>query len=283
MAIQQGRPQNRIILTIGIILAIVAGVLFFLGLTKGIGGTGGPTEDVYVAANDIAAGTALTQDLFLKESAPQNVVPLDVVTDLSTVTGKTAPIGLTKNQILTQSFLNAQVGPGGTAIGVSSLPIAPGYVAMAIPVNGVGSGGNATLMTIGGYIQAGDHIDMMADFGGATSTDHDIKYFLQDVHVLKVGGAPAASSGQAAGPVVPSYLIVELPRNQAEILTAFTSGMAGTNQGLVKFVLRPVSEWGKPDKNGYFTAPKYEDATGVPIPTVNDPGITPQQLQNQFK
>ena len=286
MAVQQTRPQNRIILVIGVLLAIVATIGVFLAL-RGLGGTAGEaTQDAYVAAGDIAAGTQLTPDLFVKQAVPQSLLPADAITDNSVVTGKTAPITLSKNQILTNSFLSAQVGPGGTALPVSTyLPITKGDVAMAIPVTGAGS---VALTTVGYYIQPEDHIDILADLGaqpcdpnlsGLAATKcqldaHDIKYLMQDVRVIKVGGASAATAGTLTPP---AYYVIELPRNQAEILTAFFDGKAGFNQSILTYVLRPHSEYSKTG-----APPNYENNSGVGIPSVPDPGASPNNLQNSF-
>jgi Flp pilus assembly protein CpaB len=310
LAIQGSRPQNRIILVIGVVLALVAGALAFVAVTKGVGGTG-QTADVYVAIGDVQAGTALAPDQFQKVSVSTNAVPADAVQNISDITGKTAPITLTKNAVLTLSFVNAATNnpTGIPGAGGSHLAITKNYVALAIPVKGTTVDASTELVTVGYYIQPEDHIDILVDAADQAGTGHTIRYGFQDVRVLKVGGvaAPAPAAAPASGAAapaavvlpVPTFYIIELPRSQAELMTLLMSGRAcsGTCGGgggnlvtAVKYVLRPVDEYGKTVKDPNatnpnapnFTAPVYEPATGGNPPTVADPGAGPSQIASAF-
>jgi hypothetical protein len=85
--------------------------------------------------------------------------------------------------------------------------------------------------------------------------------------------------------------LVELPRSQAETLTALVDmrGIVKDANGnltggpyVVKYVLRPESEWGKLAADNSSYAPNYENSTNVPVPAVGDNTVTPQTLQSLF-
>lgn len=315
MAIQTNRPQNRIILVVGGLLALVAGALAFVGVSKGIGGTSGPTQNVYVARADIAQGTTLAPDLFQQTTLPVSGTPADAITDVSVVAGKTAPYPLSANSVITNNFLNAQ-SAGGVAgqPPAAKLDITAGFVAMAIPVKGQTPDTTTELVTVGYFIQAEDHIDILIDAGGPDpaspdpSKSHSIRYAFQDVRILKVGGqappaaTPATGQPAAAATAVvvspPTFYVVELPRAQAELLTVLITGRGPTNVSVVKYVLRPQAEYGvgvKDPKTHVTTypTPVYEDAPPAPnhvrdgsgtvvAGSPKDPGVSAAQITAAF-
>ena len=73
-------------------------------------------------------------------------------------------------------------------------------------------------MSVGYYIQPEDHIDILVTPAGKPG----VRYAFQDVRVLRVGASTGARRPPATA-AVNSY-IIELPRNQAEIMTALTTG-----------------------------------------------------------
>jgi hypothetical protein len=168
----------------------------------------------------------------------------------------------------------------------SQLVIASGDVALAIPASGSTSDTATALMTVGYYIEAGDHIDILVDDGGASPTDNDAVYGFQDVPVLAVGGeaAPAASPAATATTATlatPTYFVIELPRDQAEIMTAILTGRfattaTGNAPSILKYVLRPTSEYGTP------ASPSYIPASGAALSDPGDQPVTPQSLSSMF-
>lgn len=310
MAIQSNRPQNRIMLLGGVVLALIAGGLAFFAL-KGGGGGGGPTVSIIVAKQQIQAGSVLTSDNLQAADVPADEAPQDAVQSLTDAQNQTTPIDLFPNTPITKSLISAGQSHGNIQQG-THLNITKGYVAFAIPVKGTTPDTAPELVTIGYYIHPEDHIDILIDAGGKSPTDHAVRFAFQDVRVLAVGGAAtpsqaapasgaATTTAPAFGPITASYYVVELPRNQAEILTALITGRGGNNQGVIKYVLRPFDEYGKctPPKNNpkacdgiysYATYTdqqgnvhqSYEDNTGTPIPTVADSPATPDSLTSLF-
>ena len=288
MAIQPNKPQNRIFLIVGVVLAAAAAVAVLFAVSKS-GTSSGPTVNVVVAKTTIAAGTSITSDLLTTTALPQSGVPADAFTDPSQVVGKLAPVTLSANIPLTTSLFTSASATGAT---VQQLDITKGYVAMAIPASGSGGspGVSAELTSVGFYIQPEDHIDILIDTGtpGAPS----VRYAFQDVRVLRAGAAQASSAASggttttASAGAVNSY-IIELPRNQAEILTALLTARPNA-QGVVtspivlKYLLRPQSEWGKRDGTNGFDKPNYESNTGSPVSVTADQPVTSAMLTALF-
>jgi hypothetical protein len=218
---------------------------------------------------------------------PQTAAASDAYLVVSAVVGKTTTVAVSPGTQLVPAFFTAQplsatvAGPGAanTPTSLEGL-ITKGFVALAIPTASVvpandtgitsnGSALGADLVAAGGYIQAGDHIDIIVHSGVASG---GARYSFQDVPVLRVGSAGSTAGG--------GLLIVEVPRNQAEILTQLTVGP--TQPFVIKYVLRPQAEWGKvaPDNSSY--SPNYENATGPALPVPQDSVVTPQTLSTLF-
>lgn len=288
MAITPTKPQNRILLIGGIVFALLAGVVVFLAVSKAPG-TNGPTVNVWVAAQQIPAGTTITKDLITQVSLPQNAAPVGGITDPAQAIGKNAPVTISQNTAITTALLSSDAA-GGSGLGAAHLNITKNYVALAIPAKGQSADTTVDQVSVGYYIQPEDHIDIMIDGGGPLVTDHVVRYAFQDVRVLKVGtvAAPAAT-GAASTPVLqaPLFYVVELPRNQAEQLTAIISGKFVPKDGgnapvVMRYVLRPQAEYSKPDKAGNYPAPNYENNVGTPVPPAPDLTVTPGSLANSF-
>ena len=269
LAIQPSKPQNRIFLVVGVVLAAAAAaaVLFAISRT----GSNTPTTNIVVAKSTISAGTAITGDMLTTTGLPQGTYPADSYTDPNQVVGKTAPVTLSQNTPLNASlFATTASAVAGGAVATTHLDITKGYVALAIPAAGSGTAGvSGELASVGFYIQPEDHIDLLVDSG--TPGAPAIKYSFQDVRVLRVGAAGAAGAGAVA-----SYTI-ELPRNQAELLTALTTANGG-GDAVLKYVLRPQAEWGKRDGTNGFDKPNYEASTGTPLTLPADTPVTPDVL-----
>jgi Flp pilus assembly protein CpaB len=289
VATQPSRPNNRIFLLLGIILAALAfgGVLFALRQSS----AGASTVPVVVAIKAIPSQTTLTADMLSVEAVPQGAAAADAFAVPTVIVGRTTTVAVTANTQMVPAFFAAQplaatIPGGATAAGQPvSLEgsITKGFVALAIPAGSalpvvnppvppaiIGPGAlGADLVSAGGYIQPGDHIDIIVNTGGPSG---GARYSFQDVPVLRVG-APGSTTGG-------SLLIVEVVRNQAEMLTQLVVGPSQTF--VLKYVLRPQSEWGKlaPDNSSYV--PNYEDATGPQPPAKADAPITQQSLSSLF-
>ena len=100
------KRSNRLVLLIGIFLAIVAFVLIVLMLGNGGGGGGEPrpsqaptTANVVVATKDIALGTAIQQDQVGLKEIDLTAKPADSYTDTALVVGQIARQAVTAGQL----------------------------------------------------------------------------------------------------------------------------------------------------------------------------------------
>jgi Flp pilus assembly protein CpaB len=285
LAIQPNKPQNRVFLLVGIVLAAAAAAAVLFAVSRNTGSTV-PTTNVVVAKSTIAAGTAITSDLITTTSLQQGTFPADSFTDPNQAVGKIAPVTLSTNIPLTASlFASASSGTPGTGV-VTHLDITKGYVALAIPANfSAGTPANPNLggefVSAGFYIQPEDHIDIIVEAGAAGQSK--VRYSFQDVRVLRVGAATVAStSGTTAATGAVNSYIIELPRNQAEIMTALVTARPGVAVGVLKYVLRPQSEWGKRDGANGFDKPNYVSSVGAPLTVGADSPVTPAVLNGLF-
>ena len=281
MSIQASKPNNRVFLLLGIILAALAfgGVLFALRQNS----SSTATQSVVVAKKAIPAGTTITADLITTVDEPTNAVPTDAYTVVTAVVSKTTTVAVGANDPIVPAFFAAQplaaqattTGPNGTTTPVSlETQITKGFVALAIPAaaTGTGTGTAADLNSVGYYILPGDHIDILIDPG--TPGSPGVRYSFQDVPVLRVGDASTSGA-------TPAVYVVEVPRSQAELLTALVTNK-GT-QTVVKYVLRPQAEWGKVAADNSSYSPNYENAnTGASLPTPQDSAVNGATLNSLF-
>lgn len=294
MSIPASKPNNRIFLLLGIVLAALAfgGVLFALRSSSG------STVSVVVAKDTINAGTTITSDQLTTVDLPQATVPSDAFQVASAVTGKTTNVTIGKNDPMVPAFFAATPLSGtatatsanGTSVPVSlETSITKGFVAMAIPAagelppsNNPGCPASFTqlqqnnvsgdLTSAGFYIQPGDHIDIVAL--ALNNCTFSTRFTFQDIPILRVGTQGASGSN------APGVYIVEVSRNQAELLAGFSVGMG--HESALRYVLRPESEWGKVTPGNTAYTPNYESSTGAPVPATSDTPVEASTLDNLF-
>ncbi|MBV8528091.1 MAG: hypothetical protein JOZ75_07230 [Candidatus Dormibacteraeota bacterium] len=293
MSIPASKPNNRIFLLLGIVLAALAfgGVLFALRSSSG------STVSVVVAKDTISAGTAITADQLTTVDLPTSAVPSDAYQVASAVTGKTSNVTIGKNDPLVPAFFAATPLSGtatttsanGTSVPVSlETSITKGFVAMAIPAAGElppstnpacpanwdnlqQNNVTGDLTSAGYYIQPGDHIDVVAlDLNNCTLST---RFTFQDIPVLRVGT-------QGSNGASPSVYLVEVSRSQAELLAGFSVGMG--HESTLRYVLRPESEWGKVTPGNTAYTPNYESSAGAPVPATSDTPVEASTLDTLF-
>jgi Flp pilus assembly protein CpaB len=285
VAIQANKPNSRIFLLLGIVLAAAAAVAVLLLVRSN-----GPANEVSVVVTNasVPAGTTLTQAMVVVAQVPATTKPGDAYTDPTAVVGKTTTVTLAINTPLVPAFFSTPAlsvtssGTGSTALSVET-QITKGYVAVAIPASSSlppgftqaqQNGFTSALVSAAGYILPGDHIDILI---ANTTGPHagDVSWSFQDVLVLRAG-----SPGDAAA-AAPQVFLVEVPRSQAALLSALIIGDGG-HQLVVKYVLRPQSEWGKLAADGSSYAPKYESSGSPNLPVVSQTVVTPSMLDTLF-
>ncbi|MGA7986806.1 MAG: SAF domain-containing protein [Candidatus Dormiibacterota bacterium] len=233
----------------------------------------------------IPAGTTLTPAMVIVTQVPAAAKPGDAFTDPVAVVGKTTTVALADNTPLVPAFFSTPAlsitssGTGSTALSVET-QITKGYVALAIPASATlpptytsAQQNNFTgeLVSAAGYILPGDHIDILV----TSIANGAIKFSFQDVIVLRVGASGTTATG------APAVLLVEVPRAQASLLTGLMIG-DGDHEIVVKYVLRPESEWGKLAPDGSSYKPNYESSGSPSLPTVSQTTVTPSMLDSLF-
>ena len=283
MAIQANKPNSRIFLLLGVVLAAAAAVAVLLLVRSNA-----PANEVSVVVSSasIPAGTTLTPAMVVVTQVPAAARPGDAYSDPVAVVGKVTQVAVANNTPLVPGFFSTpslaitSTGTGSTAVSVET-QITKGYVAFAIPTTSSlptgftqaqQNGFTAPLVADGGYILPGDHIDILvASTAGGTSGD--ISWAFQDIIVLRAGNPGDAATA------IPQQLLVEVPRSQAALFSALIIG-DGNHQLVVKYVLRPQSEWGKLDVNGY--KPNYLPSGSPNLPAVSQTVVTPGMLDSLF-
>ena len=212
--------SNRLLMVLGIVIAIVAFLLVIIvgGNRGGGGGGGGQTTDVVVSAVDIPAGTLISSQLVIKQSVAVTLVPGGAFTQTSAAVGQFAAIALPKNTILTGSNTVSSTSKL-PAVKKPYLDIPKGQVAIPIPAGG-------ELQNVGGYIQTDDRVDVLVTaLPGQKALQW--KAILTNLIIRHVG--PLGSTN-TQGPTS-SYLLFVPVEQAEEIAYIFTNGT-------YKFVLK---------------------------------------------
>jgi Flp pilus assembly protein CpaB len=280
VAIQANKPNSRIFLLLGVVLAAAAAVAVLLLVRSN-----SPANEVNVVVSDTAipAGTTLTPAMVIVTQVPVTAKPGDAYTDPVAVVGKVTQVALADNTPIVPGFFstpNLSITSSGTGATVTDVEsqITKGYVAVSIPTNSavptnvptlVQNNFNGPLVSDAYYILPGDHIDILVQ---SLNGSFGIRYTFQDLIVLRVG-----DSGSSANSA-PDTLLVEVPRAQAPLLAGLMVGDG--HEFVIKYVLRPESEWGKLTATGY--TPNYESTTAPNIPAVKQTIVTPSTLDSLF-
>jgi pilus assembly protein CpaB len=206
------KVNNRApLFTLGFMLAMVAFVgVFLLGRVASTAVQGNLV--VVVAARDIAPRESIGPDAIALQRLPSNAVPPQALVKLADVRGRAAQIRIPRGQAITANmvtdFADQTTGPGP-----AFLPIPQGDVAFTLPTN--------EQQGVGGYVAAGDYIDVVATINtavlNATPSKVVTATVFRHVHVIRVGPPTAAGkSGQQQG--VSSSLTVVISQCEAEVL-----------------------------------------------------------------
>lgn len=172
-------------------------------------GTSSGNVAVVVAAHDLQIRVPLQpSDLEVAMFHAPDVPPgaFSKVSDLSNVV---AAIDITKGQPVTSNMLltnnDIVIGPQS-----AYLPIPTGYVALTIPTG--------EQQGVGGYIQVGDYVSLVAQVAGKTSKN--IRTAYTNILVVRVGAAPASNTAPKQGGLSNSLTIV-VTQCQAEFISWF--------------------------------------------------------------
>ena len=180
---------------------------------------------VVVAAQDIPSGTVITSSMLTTKNMPiENgifVNPIQVV-------GSISSNNILKGEVIVQNEIidNNKISIFSIA---SSIP--PNEFAYPLQVS-------SQIEDNGGYIQEGDHVDLIINTNGAYS------YAMTNITVLKVG-TPVNNQTNGRGVVAsnanPSELIILVNKQQA-LLLANINSKNSTSQ-IAEILVDPYSQW----------------------------------------
>jgi Flp pilus assembly protein CpaB len=280
------KRSNRLILLIGIFLAIVAFVLILVTLQ----GQSGPTRQeertttpVVIAAKDIPLGAKITADMVKTKDIANDQKPANGYTDVSFVIGQTARQSVTAEQLITTDILTGSSGS------IQNIEVPTGKVAIAIQVDQVSGVGTIT--------KAGDHIDLLVGLTGdkfpvVTLNPDDnsitvvsglnstsVKLLLQGMQVLgTLLPPPPADTGQNEGDTTTGgstsltgqsqIIIVAVDAQQAEVIKY------AQLDGSISVVLRSADDFRDP-----VTGLPLDPALIIPADTK---GITLKSLVDDY-
>ena len=154
----------------------------------------GPPVNIVTAATDLARGTALSDEMLLTSTVPEEFVPPGAVRDIATVVGRVLTADIQAGEILTRSRLAA------TTVGPVAALVPEGLRALVVP-----SGAPA------GTIRAGDRIEVYATYGGGRPHTELVATDLEVVRVLAGGTSSGSGVGGAStgDPGVALVLVVD--------------------------------------------------------------------------
>jgi Flp pilus assembly protein CpaB len=278
------KRSNRLILLIGVFLAVVAFVLIVLLLggspgSRTTGATPPPDLPTVVATQDIALGATVTAEMVTVETLPTTSRLAGAFQDPSQVIGKVTRQPVTSGAQIT----NATFAEGSA----NNLVVPPGLRAMSVLVDSVSG--------VGTVIKTGDHVDMVVGLTGSNFpvveinpddnsvqvvsglNSTSVKLLLEGLQVLGTIRQPVSSSGSQATPApsaTPSgpalsqdsqlLVILGVTAQQAEVIK-FAQMDATTS-----LVLRSSQDFF--DENGEPVVPAPAGTTGVILKTLVDGG-----------
>lgn len=198
-----GLTRGCIWLAAGLVVALLAGVVGFVTLSRGAAGrqapqagqVAGPTVKVVTAAKDIPVRSLLSADLLIVKDVPAQVVPEGYLTAIEQAADKMNLTDLAAGEILLADRL---VDPDVVAAnGRLALIMNDEQVLLAFPAN--------DLMNGLGILKPGDHVDLLFSMpfedraGGAEDITTELVTFnaLQNVTIAAVVGGQADENGNA--------------------------------------------------------------------------------------
>ena len=200
------RSGNRLVLLVGIFLAVVAFVLIVVSFQNG--GTGGPRTSappdasVVVAAKDLPLGTKITADAVTTKTVKAGDKPGDSYSDPSMVIGQTVRTDVTNGQLITSVVLT------GSAGSIADIKVPVGYVGIAVQVD--------QITGVGTLIKPGDHVDVVTVITGA---DKIPLVVLGSPSAAPPARATAAPGGSPAPSAATGFVANGLPYNSTTVKT----------------------------------------------------------------
>ncbi len=181
------RSSNRLVLLVGIFLAVVAFILIAIMLQGGgPGGANGPsavptTAKIVVAAKDLPLGATITQDAVVLQDVDITSKPADSYPATALVIGKTVRSAVVKGAYISATTING----GGS---VQDIKVPQGFVGIPVQVD--------QLTGVGTLVKPGDRVDVVVAFTGLDK----VPLVVNNHGVVGPAGAPTPRPSGSAGP-----------------------------------------------------------------------------------
>ena len=252
--------NRRLYLTLGALLAIAGVILTFV---LGIRLSAAPAGDVsvVVAARDIAARTVITSDDVRLATFPSTLAPDRHLGAVSAAVGTYALIAVPRGQALTDNLVAKSPDALDSSL-QAYLPIPPGWVAVSLPTS--------DQMGVGGFVQAGDYIAVLAMANTTLFPNGQnrvvTKQVFNNLRVIRVGTATAQPAAGSRAVVTGSIITTIVTECDAEYLNWLVANTT------LRYALESYRDYG-------------------PVPTAPDPscpsvtsgtGVGPAQVDNRF-
>jgi pilus assembly protein CpaB len=278
------RRSNRLVVLVGLFLAVVAFIGVFMILTNGGGGGGGggggqnAQVDQVIAATDIPLGTTITQEMVTTQKVA-SPLPAGTYELPSQVIGQVARKALLQGQVVTSDAFVANA---------ANLECPPGDRCISVQVDQVTG--------VGTLIQPGDFVDMVVAFNldskafplvataptasaapavtGVTA-GNSVKLLLQGMQVVgTLLSTPTAtpSPGASAAPNQPALngqqeiVVVAVPAQYAEVIK-FAQTDPGTS---ISLALRSTKDFLQANGQPITPTPSPDVTTGIILKTLVD-------------
>ena len=155
-AVAGSRPERgkRVYLVLAVVAALIAAVLVFAALNGGSDDGGGvntvATTKVVVAQQGIPANTRITAEMLEIKFLPTDEVNAEAFTAPSQVIDRVATAEVAAGDQIVPILVSRSAGQGGSFV------VQPGYRAISVEVREV--------VTAGGNLEPGDHVDIIGIF-----------------------------------------------------------------------------------------------------------------------
>jgi pilus assembly protein CpaB len=287
------KRSNRLVLLIGILLAVVAfGGVIFLFNQKPAPTSSAPTElpTVYARQN-IPLGTVITADMVETRNQQIAVRDANAFGDVGQVVGKTVRAEIKQGQIVLPSDFSA--GAGGGSQDIAHL-LDPGLRAIAVQVD--------QSTGVGTLINVGDRVDLVVGFTGADKVPQitvdattkalttvaginttTTKLVLQNMQVIGTLVPPAAVPASGSGSTGSTATTgTALTGQQELVILAVTAQQAEVIKfaqidGQITLVLRSPKDF--VDAGGAPVTPQIDQTSGIVLKTLIEKyGVLPPQV-----
>ena len=283
----QLKRSNRLVLLVGVFLAIVAfvGILLLVRNPSGQGATPAvpTTGPVVVATVDIPLSTRVLAEQVTVQVVPLTAIPADAFSDPSQVIGQIVRQPVAKGAQLTAATF------GGTSSGtVTQISTPAGLRAMAVQVDQVSG--------VGTVIKPGDFVDMVVGEAGDKfvllkgENGLSVKLLIQGVQVLgtllppqDTSAAPAPTASGAPAPGTPTQPNTTLNGQQQIVILAVTPQQVeeikfSQLDASISLVLRSPDDFIDP-ATGAPLPPVITKTTGIILKTlINSYGVLPPEI-----